>query len=132
MTTGARLCGSIGLAAILVFGTASLAAGAGPTAITFTIGHADCAGAGANDFALSLNGHVIATAPTTVGCSCAGQPLVVTVTDPAALALYDPAACNAFGVEVSNAGEDVSLAFVRVDVAGVPAGQVCLFDGYPG
>src|SRR5207244_4400597 len=50
----------------------------------------------------------------------------------AALALFDPAACNRFRVEVTDDGHDVALGFVRVTVSGAGASaSTCLFDGRP-
>src|SRR5207249_196821 len=53
--------------------------------------------------------------------------------DAATLALFDPAACNRFRVDVSGDGVDVALGFVRVSVSsGGASANTCLFDGYPG
>src|SRR3989454_828116 len=112
---------------------APAAAHATPTAITFSIEHADCDGAGVNSFALYLNDTLLATLPSTEDCVCNDTPLVATFTDAAALALFDPAACNRFRVDVSGDGVDVALGFVRVSVSsGGASANTCLFDGYPG
>src|SRR5881396_1596855 len=111
---------------------APAAAHATPTAMTFTIEHADCDGAGVNSFALYLNDTLLATLPSTEDCVCNDTPLVATFTDAAALALFDPAACNRFRVEVTGDGHDVALGFVRVTVSGAGASaSTCLFDGRP-
>src|SRR5205823_6656441 len=108
---------------------ASAAAHATPTAITFTIEHADCAGAGVNSFALYLNDTLLATVPSTQGCTCNASPLVASFTDAATLALFDPAACNSFRVDVTGGGAGVALGIVRASVstASGPA-STCLFD----
>src|SRR2546428_487872 len=112
---------------------APAAAHATPTAITFSIEHADCDGAGVNSFALYLNDTLLATLPSTEDCMCNVSPLVATFTDAATLALFDPAACNRFRVDVSGDGVDVALGFVRVSVSsGGASANTCLFDGYPG
>src|SRR5438128_2562354 len=112
---------------------APAAAHATPTAITFSIEHADCDGAGVNSFALYLNDTLLATLPSTEDCMCNASPLVATFTDAATLALFDPAACNRFRVDVSGDGVDVALGFVRVSVSsGGASANTCLFDGYPG
>src|SRR2546427_955375 len=112
---------------------APAAAHATPTAITFSIEHADCDGAGVNSFALYLNDTLLATLPSTEDCMCNDSPLIATFTDAATLALFDPAACNRFRVDVTNDGWDVALGFVRVTVSGAGASaNTCLFDGYPG
>src|SRR5437016_5171478 len=109
---------------------APAAAHATPTAITFTIEHADCDGAGVNSFALYLNDTLLATLPSTEDCMCNVSPLVATFTDAATLALFDPAACNRFRVDVSGDGVDVALGFVRVSVSsGGASANTCLFDG---
>src|SRR3989475_7599459 len=112
---------------------APAAAHATPTAITFSIEHADCDGAGVNSFALYLNDTLLATLPSTEDCMCNDSPLIATFTDAATLALFDPAACNRFRVDVTNDGWDVALGFVRVSVSsGGASANTCLFDGYPG
>src|SRR5206468_75899 len=111
---------------------APAAAHATPTAITFSIEHADCDGAGVNSCALYLNDTLLAMLPSTEDCVCNDSPLVATFTDAAALALFDPAACNRFRVEVTDDGHDVALGFVRVTVSGAGASaSTCLFDGSP-
>ena len=111
---------------------APAAAHATPTAITFTIEHADCDGAGVNSFALYLNDTLLATLPSTEDCMCNDSPLIATFTDAATLALFDPAACNRFRVN-ANDGWDVALGFVRVTVSGGgTSASTCLFDGFPG
>ncbi|XXY47545.1 DNRLRE domain-containing protein [Sorangium sp. So ce269] len=115
----------------LLFGCALLpdAAHAATTAITYTIGHADC---GVNSFALYMNGTLLDTVPSTNDCICNSTPLQVTITDPALLALYSPESCNDF--EVQTVGDDsVAWGHVRVDVASDEgAASACLFDGAPG
>src|SRR5262249_14883991 len=96
---------------------APAAADATPDAITFTIEHADCDGAGVNSFSLYLNDTLLATLPSTQDCVCNASPLVATFTDAATLALFDPAACNRFRVDVSDYGIDVALGFVGVSVS---------------
>src|SRR5207253_6773632 len=104
-----------------------------PTAMTFTIEHADCDGPGSNSFALYLNDTLLATLPSTEDCACNASPLVATFTDAAALALFDPAACNRFRVDVTGGGHDVALGFVGVTVSmGSASASTCLFDGFPG
>src|SRR5437867_1999368 len=109
----------LGLGIVTALASALLApaaAHATPTAITFTIEHADCDGAGVNSFALYLNDTLLATLPSTEDCMCNDSPLIATFTDAATLALFDPAACNRFRVN-ANDGWDVALGFVRVTVS---------------
>ena len=120
------------LAGALLAPAAAHATPPAPTAIAFAIEHADCDGAGVNSFALYLNDTLLATLPSTEDCACNASPLVATFTDAATLALYDPAACNRFRVDVSGDGHDVALGFVRVTVSGAgAAASTCLFDGRP-
>src|SRR5436190_1008096 len=124
----------LGLATLLggsLFTTAR-AAGIAPTAITFAINHADCGGAGTHTFDLFLNDVRLATVPSSQDCVCNTEPLVVSFTDAATLALFDGASCNDFRVDVGSGGGSLVLAFVRVTVstAGAPA-TTCLFDGFP-
>jgi hypothetical protein len=127
-------CLGLGLATLLggSLSTTARAAGIAPTAITFAINHADCGGAGAHAFDLYLNDVRLATVPSSQGCVCNTEPLVVTFTDAAALALFDGASCNAFRVDAGSGSGNLVLAFVRVTVstAGAPA-TTCLFDGFP-
>ena len=87
----------------LVAGLA-LPAHAAPDAIVFTLSHADCGPtgqAGDNRFRLFMNGTLLADVPTSVGCVQSNTPLVVTITDPTALAGFDPARCNTFRVDMT-------------------------------
>jgi len=103
-----------------------------PTAITYKILHADC-GAGFNSFMLFVNDVLVATLPSTQGCQCNTAPLTITLTDTATLALFDPAICNTFRVDVTNEGGGVALAFVRVTVTTASTTvSDCLFDGQLG
>src|SRR5437867_2603353 len=121
------------LAGTLLVSAAAHATPPAPTAITFTIEHADCAGAGSNSFALYLNDTQCATLPWFEDGVGNASPLVATFTDAAALALFDPAACNRFRVDVTNGGQDVALGFVGVTVStGGASASTCLFDGFPG
>ncbi len=106
-----------------------------PTAITFTILHADCGPTGSpgdNSFSLFLNGTLLATVPSSQGCDCNATPLVKTFSDAATLALFDPAACNSFRVDQTNSGAEVALGFVRVTVStSTTSVDLCLFDADP-
>ncbi|WP_437592843.1 thrombospondin type 3 repeat-containing protein [Sorangium sp. So ce1000] len=115
----------------MLFGFALLpdAAHAATTAITYTIGHADC---GANtSFALYMNGTLLDTVPSSNDCECNASPLRVSITDPALLELYNPASCNDF--QVATVGDEyVLLGYVRIDVASDEgAASACLFDANP-
>lgn len=121
--------GRLALLLALALGLArALPAAAAPDAITFTISHADCGPtyrAGDNRFRLFMNETLLAEVPTTMDCVDSNTPLVATITDPAALALFDPSACNSFRIEISHEGAGVYLGAVRVDASG----SLCLFDG---
>src|SRR5262245_56702965 len=100
-----------------------------PTAITFSILHADCDGVGAARFDLFVNETPVGSVPSSQGCVCNASPLVVTLTDAATLALVDAAGCNSFRVDI--VGDNVALGAVRVDLSPTSAGT-CLFDGFLG
>ncbi len=104
-----------------------------PTAITFSILHADCSG-GASGFSLFMNGTFLATVPSSQGCVCNSSPLVVTFTDAATLSLFDPTMCNSFRVDVADKGShDVVLGFIDVTVStSTTSASECLFDGFAG
>jgi hypothetical protein len=124
-------CG-LGIVTALLAGVPQLThASITPTEISFAVNHADCAGAGAHTFGFYLNDVLLGTLPSSNACVCTTDTLVATFSDAASLALFDPAACNSFRVDVSNAGQDLGLGFVGVTVstAGLPA-RLCLFDGY--
>src|SRR6188508_1435715 len=93
-TSAAGAC----LSLLVLAGVPGTAFGA-PTAITFTINHADC---GAGEFSLYMNGVRLDTVPSTNGCDCNEATLQRTFTEPEVLALYNPAACNDVRVEVAN------------------------------
>ena len=123
------LCLGLVLAGVGLAPAGAVAQGT-PTAITFTINHADCAGAGAHLLSLKLNGGLLATVPTTQDCSCNTTPLVETFTSPQALSLFDPRGCNVYRVDVSDSGTALVVAYVRVDVSTTTTPiEVCLFDG---
>ena len=117
---------------IILWGLASpVAAQIVPTAITFDILSAECQGAGAHQFTVSLNGHELATVPSGSVCYCQGSRVSVTFSDPATLALFDPSGCNSFGVTVSPSAYYVAEVEVTVATASGPV-PYCLFDGFPG
>src|SRR5689334_10411968 len=102
-----------------------------PTAITFTVNHADCDAVGAHTFSFYLNDVLLGTRPSTNGCMCTTQALEVTFSDAGSLSHFVPTACNSFRVDVSSAGQNLALGYVGVTVStsGVPA-HLCLFDGF--
>ncbi|WP_434047980.1 MULTISPECIES: DNRLRE domain-containing protein [Sorangium] len=119
-TSAARACFVLFLLAVFP-GTALGAA----TAITFNINHADC---GSAEFALYLNGVLLDTVASDKRCYCNNMTLTKTFTDPAVLALYDPATCNDVRVDI-NRGQSVFLGFVSIDVASTEgSSRLCLFD----
>ncbi|MBI4516412.1 MAG: thrombospondin type 3 repeat-containing protein [Deltaproteobacteria bacterium] len=103
-----------------------------PTAITFVVLHRDCSVAGDHVLQFFVNNELLGNSPSSRDCDCNDQPLQASFTAPELLALYDPAGCNHFRVEVS--GENsFAVGFVRVEIttlAGISS--ECLFDGYPG
>ncbi len=122
-------CGAaLGVLTILALGAVLPTWGShiAPTAVTFTILHADC-GVGSQSFDLFMNGTLLATVPTTQQCGCNAAPLVVTFTDGATLGLFDPDGCNSF--EVVPNSLDIALGYARVTVDH-PAGptSMCLLD----
>ena len=100
---------------------------AGPQAIPFTIGHADCAGEGG--FRFNINDALLGTARSSQGCACNDAPLVVTFADPRSVAWFHPAARSRFRIDITQ-GKSLALGFVRVAV-GTDSGKrsLCLFDG---
>jgi len=100
-----------------------------PTAITFDILTAECQGAGAHQFTVSMNGHALATVPSGSVCYCEGSRVSVTLSDAATLALFDPSGCNSFAVTVSPSAYYIAEVEVTVATASGPVTS-CLFDGY--
>jgi len=132
MRFGRRVVSVIG-AAILAVALTSGRASAAVTSVTFDIGHSDCTAPGAHTLNLFLNGVQVASVPTTDGCTCHENGLVVTLTDPAVLALVNPAACNSAQVVSPNGNRFLRLAWIRVSLAtddGADA-TACLYDGVP-
>ncbi|KYG01918.1 hypothetical protein BE21_55570 [Sorangium cellulosum] len=101
-----------------------------PSAVTFTIGHADCGSRGG--IALFVGGTHIDTVPTTNRCDCNTTPLVKTYADPAVLALLDMPQCIDIRAEAAS-GASVLWGFVRVAVES-PEGTetACVFDARTG
>src|SRR6185503_5563573 len=115
---------------LLLLGALPAAAQIVPTAITFDILHAECQGAGAHQFTLSLNGHVVGSVPTGSVCYCDGSTVSVTFSDAETLALFDPSGCNSFGVTVSPSATYVAEVKITVATASGPL-EFCIFDGLP-
>ncbi|MGK3961726.1 thrombospondin type 3 repeat-containing protein [Sorangium sp. So ce118] len=97
-----------------------------PSAVTFTISHANCGDDGG--FALFVGGTHIDTLPSTNACFCNWTPLVATYTDPAVLALLDAPQCNDVRVEAVD-GADVAWGFVKVAVESAEGVETaCIYD----
>ncbi|WP_437900650.1 DNRLRE domain-containing protein [Sorangium sp. So ce124] len=123
-TSAASAC----LSLLVLAGISGTALGA-PTAITFTINHADC---GAGAFSLYLNGVHLDTVASTNGCDCNTATLQRTFTEPDVLALYNPAACNDLQVDVVDGGS-MAVGFARVYVEATEgASLLCLYDAVSG
>jgi hypothetical protein len=126
---------SIVAVAVAMVALAGERAVAAPTALQFDIGHSDCSASGPGTFTLALyvNDVQVASVPTTHGCGCQQDGMLVTLTDPAVLALVNPAACNSVRVVSPNGGRLLRLAWIRVSLAtddGADA-TACVYDGYP-
>ncbi|WP_437718519.1 DNRLRE domain-containing protein [Sorangium sp. So ce448] len=123
-TSAAGAC----LSLLVLAGIPGTALGA-PTAITFTINHADCS---AGAFSLYLNGVHLDTVASTNGCDCNSETLQRTFTEPDVLALYNPAACNDLQVDVVGGGS-MAVGFARVYVEATEgASLLCLYDAVSG
>src|SRR5262245_28717317 len=103
---------ALALVTALLGGVPKTAHALTPTAITFTVNHADCAGVGAHTFSFYVNDALLGTLPSSTACACTTNALVATFSDAASLALFDPAACNSFRMDVSNGGADLALGYV--------------------
>jgi hypothetical protein len=103
------------------------------TSVTFDVGHSDCTAPGAHTLDLYLNDVRVASVPTTHGCTCHEDGLVLTFTDPAVLALVDPAACNSVRLVSPNGNRFLRLAWLRVALASDDRADAaaCIYDGYP-
>src|SRR5580765_1795722 len=113
--------------ASLVF-AASSSYGADPTSITYKILQSDCHGAGVDTLTLVMNGVTMATVPAKAHCNCGESALIVTITNPVLLALYDPSQCNSFAV--SSAPNAPGFGFVKVTVTTATGStDFCAFDG---
>jgi hypothetical protein len=123
---------SIVLGLLAMLAVAGARADAAVTAVTFDIGHSDCTGPGAHTFDLYLNEVLVAVVPSDGDCDCHTGGMTVTLTDPATLALVDPAACNSARVNVENPDFLLRLAWIRVSFT-TDGGttSACLYDGYP-
>jgi hypothetical protein len=128
------LCGAL-LAATLGLGAATEgraeAAPVVPTSITFRLG-VQAYGFYPNFFGVTMNGQYLNWDLLWPGSTTACQPVVLTFTDPATLALFDPNGCNDFGFYVVEsefpAFAAVSTLEVLVGTAGGPIHR-CIFDG---
>ena len=132
-----RLSLGVTLSAMLLasglISTAAYASHITPTAITFEILHADCGSSapGFNSFNLFLNDVLLATVPSSQGCQCNTSSLTITFNDAQTLALFDPAICNSFRVDVTELGGGVAIGFASVTVATSTTPVTdCLYDGF--
>jgi hypothetical protein len=123
---------SIVLGLLAVLAVAGTRADAAVTAVTFDIGHSDCTGPGAHTFDLYLNEVLVASVPSNGACTCHTGGMIVTLTDPATLALVNPASCNSARVNVRNPNFFLRIAWIRVGfTTDAGASTACLYDGYP-
>jgi hypothetical protein len=121
----------VGILVGLLSFVSARAARAAVTAITFDVGHSDCAGAGFHLLNFYVNETLVAQTPTVKDCACYDDGLVLTVTNPTALALVNPAACNSVRVTSPNGDPRLKMAWVRVSVTTDDGDlDACLYDGY--
>ncbi len=92
-----------------------------PDSITFFINHATCGSA--NQFSFYLNNVLVGTAAGTVGCICNFQEPAFTLSDPAALAVWNTAGGNLLRVVV---GSSLAVGYIRVQPT--PGDTFCLVD----
>jgi len=85
---GVSVIAAVMLAVALMSGRASAAV----TSVTFDIGHSDCTAPGAHTLNLFLNDVQVASVPTTDGCTCHENGMVVTLTDASGKSLWIPVA----------------------------------------
>ena len=108
--------------------TAGQARAEQPTAITFSINEADCWGA---QMELRVNGVSGGTFAPVDGCYCNSSEHDYIVTDPAALAAYNPGGCNTLSVTVTTPyGPYLYVGWVRVTATFASAAPVteCVAD----
>ena len=124
---------ALALGILLLGGSASSPASAQivPTSIRFEILYSECRPSGTDTVTFSMNGQVVGSLPMPRQCNCGdSSPLVVTFSDAATLALFDPSGCNSFGLTTS----PFTLGFGEVRVVVTTSSDLiafCLFDGYP-
>lgn len=115
----------------VVLGASSQSPAIDATAITYTILHSDCHGAGVDSLTLKMNSDVLAIVPAMAHCNCGEGALIVTITDPAMLAHFDPAQCNSFAV--TSDPQAPGFGFVKVVVSTTTGStEFCAFDGAAG
>lgn len=117
------------VALALLAATAVPARAQQPDAITFVVTHAAC-GTEPSLLEFYVNEHRIAVEPTRTGCRCgAAEDGTYEFRAPEILALFDPAACNTFRVDVAPGSWPIYLGEVRVRVSSAAAtSEACLFD----
>ncbi len=126
--------GGLAAAALaLVLGVTTTATAQTPTAVTWTVLHADCCGAGTSDFTFFIDGDAHGSAESTQGCVCNSTPLVAEFTDAGTLDLLGPPGTDSFTMTIT-APFCLSLGFVRVrvDYSDDDPVEICLFDGSRG
>src|SRR5262245_18671575 len=104
-------------AALLAVALAGGRARAAVTSVTFDIGYTDCSPTIAYTLNLLVNEVQVASVVTQDNCACHEDGRIVTLTDPAVLALVNPAACNSVRVVSPNGGRLLRLAWIRVSLA---------------
>ncbi len=131
MRFGARKA-SLVFVGLLTLATLGVRAEAAVTSVTFDIGHSECGAPGTHTFDLFLNEVLVATLPSEGACTCHEGGSIVTLTDPATLALLDPLACNSARVNVENPDPRLRIAWVRVSMTSdMGPASACIYDGYP-
>ncbi|MBN1788380.1 MAG: carbohydrate-binding protein [Sedimentisphaerales bacterium] len=100
-----------------------------PNQIRFIVGHADCGGIATFEF--FVNDVSVGVYPSTQGCVCNTDPLVVTVNDPNILNLIEQVGCTPISMTLTDpSGGNVALGYVRAEIDRTESGTetFCLID----
>ena len=102
------------------------------TEIRFSVLHAECGSGTTFDF--SINGTGVGSFGHSVGCTCNDTPLVVTLTNPADLALAGGIGCSGVAMDLIDPVGGLFLAIIRAEIDRSLSGTetVCLFDSVSG
>jgi len=98
------------------------------TEVRFIVNHADCSNGNAS-FEFFIAEISVGVYGPSAECNCNSEPLVVSLNDPAILALVGPEKCTNFAMNLYDPDHELALGFVRVEIDRATGTEAfCLVD----